>query len=107
MNILVINNYRDTEEDRKAGKHTLIVRMGRDFVPRFYLTCGLLSLGLLYPIYSSWGMLLMLPYIVLFSATHHHLQFAEGAELNKTLGKTTHNVFFLALFIGAMLLLKG
>ena len=107
VNILVVNNYRDAEEDRKAGKRTLIVRMGRDFAPRFYLTCGLLSLGLLYPIYSFWGMLLMLPYIVLFSATHRHLQFAEGAELNKTLGKTARNVFFLALLIGAMLLLKG
>ena len=107
VNILVVNNYRDAEEDRKAGKRTLIVRMGRDFAPRLYLTCGLLSLGLLYPIYSFWGMLLMLPYIVLFSATHRHLQLAEGAELNKTLGKTARNVFFLALLIGAMLLLKG
>ena len=52
-------------------------------------------------------MLLMLPYIVLFSATHRHLQLSEGAELNKTLGKTARNVFFLALLIGAMLLLKG
>ena len=26
VNILVVNNYRDVEEDRKAGKQTLIVR---------------------------------------------------------------------------------
>ena len=31
VNILVVNNYRDVEEDRKAGKQTLIVRMGKDF----------------------------------------------------------------------------
>ena len=47
VNILVVNNYRDVAEDSKAGKRTLIVRMGQDFAPRLYLTCGLLSLGLL------------------------------------------------------------
>ena len=48
VNILVVNNYRDVAEDSKAGKRTLIVRMGQDFAPRLYLTCGLLSMGLLY-----------------------------------------------------------
>ena len=107
VNILIVNNYRDVDEDHKAGKHTLIVRMGRDFAPRFYLTCGLLSMGFLYPIYSFWGMLLMLPYVVIFSMTHRQLQESEGSELNKTLGATARNVFFLALLIGAMLLLRA
>ncbi|MGB0290582.1 MAG: prenyltransferase, partial [Opitutales bacterium] len=30
-NILVVNNYRDIEADRAAGKRTLLVRLGRDF----------------------------------------------------------------------------
>lgn len=107
VNILIVNNYRDVDEDRKAGKRTLIVRMGRDFAPRFYLTCGLLSMGLLYPIYSFWGMLLMLPYVIAFSMTLRQLQESEGSALNKTLGATARNVFFLALLIGAMLLLKS
>ena len=107
VNILIVNNYRDVDEDCKAGKRTLIVRMGRDFAPRFYLTCGLLSMGLLYPIYSFWGMLLMLPYVIAFSMTHRQLQEVEGSALNKTLGATARNVFFLALLIGAMLLLKS
>ena len=106
VNILVVNNYRDAEEDHRAGKRTLIVRMGRDFAPRFYLTCGLLSLGLLYPIYSFWGMLCMLPYVLLFSTTHRELQSREGAELNQVLGHTARNVFLLALLVGLMLLLR-
>ena len=107
MNILVVNNYRDVAEDRKVGKRTLIVRMGQDFAPRFYLTLGLLSMGLLYPIYSFWGMLLLLPYVFLFTHAHRALQVAQGAELNRVLGWTARNVFFLALLIGAMLLLRG
>ncbi|HTT57338.1 MAG TPA: 1,4-dihydroxy-2-naphthoate polyprenyltransferase [Opitutaceae bacterium] len=31
VNILVVNNYRDADTDRKAGKHTLVVRFGRGF----------------------------------------------------------------------------
>ncbi|AHF92161.1 1,4-dihydroxy-2-naphthoate prenyltransferase [Opitutaceae bacterium TAV5] len=31
VNILVANNYRDVETDRKAGKRTLVVRLGRRF----------------------------------------------------------------------------
>ncbi len=106
VNILVVNNYRDVEEDRKVGKRTLIVRMGRDFAPRFYLTLGLLSMGLLYPIFSFWGMLLLLPYVFLFTHAHRALQTAQGAELNQVLGLTARNVFFLALLVGAMLLLQ-
>lgn len=106
VNILVVNNYRDVAEDSKAGKRTLIVRMGQDFAPRLYLTCGLLSMGLLYPIYSFWGMLLLLPYVLLFSQTHHALQTSRGAELNGVLARTARNVFLLALLIGAMLWLK-
>ena len=106
VNILVVNNYRDVEEDRKVGKRTLIVRMGRDFAPRFYLTLGLLSMGLLYPIVSFWGMLLLLPYVFLFTHAHRALQTAQGAELNQVLGLTARNVFFLALLVGAMLLLQ-
>lgn len=106
VNILVVNNYRDAVEDHRAGKRTLIVRMGRDFAPRFYLTCGLLSMGLLYPIYSFWGMLCMLPYVLLFSTTHRELQQYEGQELNIVLGYTARNAFLLSLLIGLMLLLR-
>lgn len=106
VNILVVNNYRDVAEDSKAGKRTLIVCMGQDFAPRLYLTCGLLSMGLLYPVYSFWGMLLLLPYVLLFSQTHRALQTSSGAELNGVLARTARNVFLLALLIGAMLWLK-
>ena len=106
VNILVVNNYRDVAEDSKAGKRTLIVRMGQDFAPRLYLTCGLLSMGLLYPIYSCWGLLLLRPYVLLFSQTHRALQTSRGAELNDVLARTARNVFLLALLIGAMLWLK-
>lgn len=106
VNILVVNNYRDYDEDNKVGKRTLIVKMGRDFGPRLYLSCGLLSMALLYPIYSSWAMPLLLIYIVLFSRTYRSLQSGQGEQLNLTLAHTARNAFVLALMIGLMLLLN-
>src|SRR3954471_21573749 len=35
--ILVVNNVRDLETDRRAGKRTLAVRMGREGARRFYI----------------------------------------------------------------------
>jgi 1,4-dihydroxy-2-naphthoate octaprenyltransferase len=48
-NILVVNNYRDAEEDRSSGKRTLAVSFGRGFARRQYrLTLLLVALITLY-----------------------------------------------------------
>ena len=57
VNILIVNNYRDYEEDRKSGKRTILVKKGRDLGPKLYLACGLLSMMVLYPFFSAGGLL--------------------------------------------------
>lgn len=106
VNILVVNNYRDVEEDRKAGKHTSIVRMGRDFAPKLYLSCGLLSMLLLYPLYSTWGIWLLLLYGYFFIGAYKALQRSEGQALNNVLALTARNVFYLSVLIVALLMLQ-
>lgn len=105
-NILIVNNYRDYHEDLKSGKKTSIVRFGIDFAPRFYMTCGLLSIMLLYPIFSSWGFIFVIFYLLLFLHTYRELNAFEGKMLNKTLGHTARNVFFLSLLVIILLILK-
>lgn len=39
MAILLVNNIRDIDEDRAAGKKTLVVRIGRKFGMAFYQAC--------------------------------------------------------------------
>jgi 1,4-dihydroxy-2-naphthoate octaprenyltransferase len=90
--ILVVNNLRDVEEDRKSQKKTLIVRFGRKFGQWEYLLCILLSAlipwitTIIYGI-NFWGILTAtIPIIALpqiksvFSDT--------GKTLNPTLEKT-------------------
>jgi len=106
VNILVVNNYRDYKEDAQAGKQTLIVRMGRDFAPKLYLSCALLSILVLFPVYSRWAMWLILAYGYFVLNAYRSLTSLEGTSLNKTLGLTARNVFFLAILIVLFIFLR-
>lgn len=44
-NVLVVNNYRDIDSDRKAGKRTLAVRFGRPFTRAEFALCHGISLA--------------------------------------------------------------
>jgi 1,4-dihydroxy-2-naphthoate octaprenyltransferase len=65
--IIVVNNVRDVETDRRAGKNTLAVRIGRESAVRLY---GLLVLGafVVLPIALVAGEASMLPLIGLLAA---------------------------------------
>lgn len=91
-NVLVINNYRDREDDRKVGKKTLAVRWGGRAMERLYLVNGFLALfcieystALTIPVIWQLGALI---YINLHVLNWIRLKNSEGAELNPILGKT-------------------
>jgi 1,4-dihydroxy-2-naphthoate octaprenyltransferase len=91
--ILVVNNVRDMETDRRAGKRTLAVRLGRErtralYAAMVYLAFPLAQLPWLLGSLSAW---LLLPLAVLPVAvplvrtvrTH-----ADGPTLNEALART-------------------
>jgi len=56
-NILVVNNYRDAEADRAAGKLTLVARAGRRFARGLYAVSGAAAAGaMLYLAGSGYGL---------------------------------------------------
>lgn len=54
--ILVINNLRDLENDRKAGKHTLAVILGEQATKKQYLIC-MMAAYLILPLAASRGVI--------------------------------------------------
>jgi 1,4-dihydroxy-2-naphthoate polyprenyltransferase len=63
--ILVVNNLRDTDTDRRVGKRTLAVRLGRERTRRLYAGMVLgayvvLTIGLLLADGPAWGLLALL-----------------------------------------------
>ena len=91
-NILIVNNYRDIEEDREANKRTLAVLLGRNFTRWQYIllisVCYLISLILNFQFnFSFW---IFLPYLTLpiTIILVRMLYKYRGEELNKTLELT-------------------
>ncbi len=108
-NILVVNNLRDIETDRKAGKQTLAVQLGASGARREYVICLVLAYGIVtvmaaLGIMSAWVLLtwLMLPQavrLVRFISTQ------EGRPLNQALAGTGQfELFFGILFALGMAL---
>jgi 1,4-dihydroxy-2-naphthoate octaprenyltransferase len=104
--ILVVNNLRDLDNDRKAGKHTLAVRMGEQGTKIEYIVCMVIAFIIPLPIawagMISWTTLiawLSLPMAI--QATRIVLT-QKGRPLNAALAITgqTALVFSLLFWLG-------
>jgi 1,4-dihydroxy-2-naphthoate octaprenyltransferase len=108
-NILVVNNYRDIEEDRAANKNTLAVKMGTTFTR--YQFIFLIIISFLTPLvlfiffnYTAW---IFLPYFTVpFAAKAvRMITTLNGTDLNKTLELTARlSALFGILFSAGLAL---
>ena len=91
-NILVINNYRDREEDRSNGKNTLAVIFGEKFTRIQYVVFMILSYSILFIVYFTFkkSLLVFLPMLSLPLSVKliKMIYTLRGKELNKTLELT-------------------
>ena len=101
--LLILNNYRDHDNDLRAGKKTLVVHIGKKNAERLY--CALGNLGIItiigvtiYEVFQHEASSMFLPlaalYIILHNRTYMEMKkIGEGRELNRILGKTALNIF--------------
>lgn len=102
--LLVVNNYRDREQDALSGKRTVVVRWGEPFGRYFYLGLGLAVwlLCLLMTVRGSLSVdeLVWAPsaYLLLhFSTWRKMVSIGSGRELNRILGETSRNMLLFGL----------
>jgi 1,4-dihydroxy-2-naphthoate octaprenyltransferase len=91
--ILAVNNVRDIDTDRRAGKRTLAVRLGRERAQRLYVTlvCGafvLLPLGLWAADGPAWALLGLAAAPLAVRPTRAILTRTDGPSLNRALAAT-------------------
>jgi 1,4-dihydroxy-2-naphthoate octaprenyltransferase len=109
--ILVVNNVRDVEQDRASGKHTLPVRLGREWGVREY--AGLLVLAYLVPAGMALGglaaptVLVVLVTLPLASRLSRSLARDRGRALNRTLAGTARLALLWSVLFAAGLALGG
>ena len=108
-NILIVNNYRDIEEDKTAGKNTLAVLLGREFSRYEYVFFILISFFVPFLLHFKYdfNIWIFLPYITLpIAITLVKMIFAlTGIQLNKTLELSAKfsAIYGLLLSIGIVL----
>jgi 1,4-dihydroxy-2-naphthoate polyprenyltransferase len=108
-NILVVNNFRDIEEDREANKMTLAVILGREFSRGQFIFLILISytVSVVLYFYFNFSLWIFLPFATLPIAIIliKMLYTLNGEKLNKTLELSAKfaGLFGLLLFIGLIL----
>ena len=104
-NVLIVNNYRDMEDDAAVGKRTTVVIFGRRFMSLAYLFSGLTGMAVMIPVWTRlplWASAVPVIYIVLHLKVWLKLRKSTGTALNPLLGRTAVNLLvFSLLFMAA------
>ena len=90
-NVLIVNNYRDHDDDKEVGKRTLAVIFGRSAVSNLYLFNGYIAVALMGVTWMSmliWAWVIPILYLIAHTAIWWQLGIRTGARLNPLLGMT-------------------
>ena len=119
-NLLMVNNYRDRNQDKVSGKRTIVVRIieaqqralgeqqgqkeGEQICLDLYLWLGIISTLLAFTAlflnpFSTIRYPLMLIYLILHFRTFRQLKTLDGKALNQVLGSTARNIFLFGLLL--------
>ena len=99
-NVLVVNNYRDMDDDKAVNKRTTVVIFGRRVMSWCYMLAGVAAMAAMTPVWIElrlWSLPIVLVYIVLHLKNWQYLKKAQGAALNPLLGKTAMTLLIFSL----------
>ena len=108
-NVLVVNNYRDMEDDAAVGKRTTVVIFGRKVMSIAYLLSGFIGMLVMIPVWlvlPVWALVIPLIYLALHIKTWSDLTQSAGSAINPLLGRTAMNLLIFALFFSGTCLLN-
>ncbi len=101
--LLMVNNYRDFEQDKQNGKKTLIVKMGASSGKALYFITGVIAAELCWYFAFNglyWAAILPQIYLIPHILTWNEMvRIGKGKELNRVLGKTGRNIFIFGLLL--------
>ena len=109
VNVLVVNNYRDLEDDAAVGKRTTVVIFGRKLMSAAYLLSGFIGMSVMIPVWLGMPVCVFavpLIYLVLHVKTWYSLRQSAGAAINPLLGRTAMNLLVFALLFAVTCLLS-
>nr|WP_303256462.1 1,4-dihydroxy-2-naphthoate octaprenyltransferase [uncultured Prevotella sp.] len=112
--LLIVNNYRDIDNDRSNGKITLAVRLGESKTRRLYESIGYIAAGIMiilvfFDLYQTDKFIptyaIYLIYIILHRQSYQEMKrINKGAKLNQVLGLTARNILIFGILSVAAIL---
>lgn len=112
--LLIVNNYRDIDNDRSNGKITLAVRLGESKTRRLYESIGYIAAGIMiilvfFDLYQIDKFIptyaIYLIYIILHRQSYQEMKrINKGAKLNQVLGLTARNILIFGILSVAAIL---
>ena len=112
--LLIVNNYRDIDNDRSNGKITLAVRLGESKTRRLYESIGYIAAGIMiilvfFDLYQIDKVIptyaIYLIYITLHRQSYQEMKrINKGAKLNQVLGLTARNILVFGILSVAAIL---
>ena len=112
--LLIVNNYRDIDNDRSNGKITLAVRLGESKTRRLYESIGYTAAGIMiilvfFDLYQIDKFIptyaIYLIYIILHRQSYQEMKrINKGAKLNQILGLTARNILVFGILSVAAIL---
>ncbi len=110
-NVLIVNNYRDADDDKEVNKRTTAVIFGRKTMQRVYFINGMIAIVLIecatitrIPIIWQAG---MLAYANFHYMLWVKLKYYKGSQLNPVLGQTAMLMFGVAIWLTLALCLNA
>ena len=101
-NVLIVNNYRDMEDDKAVNKNTTVVIYGRKVMGWCYMLAGVVAMAAMTPVWMElrqWTLPVVLVYFVLHTRNWQYLKKSQGAALNPLLGKTAVTLLIFSLML--------
>lgn len=112
--LLIVNNYRDIDNDRSNGKITLAVHLGESKTRRLYKSIGYTAAGIMiilvfFDLYQIDKFIptyaIYLIYIILHRQSYQEMKrINKGAKLNQVLGLTARNILVFGILSVAAIL---
>lgn len=100
-NVLLINNYRDYDDDKAVNKQTLAVKLGRKSATQIYAFNGVLAvIAFMHKPWLEmprWTLVFPIIYLLIHSILSIKITRKEGRELNPFLGMTAMAMLYYCL----------
>ena len=98
-NLLIVNNYRDAEQDAQNGKKTTVTVFGKRFMKGVYFLNPIIAVVLMCLVFNTTVLLYLIPFLIYSIYVDIKFSKSSGSELNKLIVMSSLEAIIFALSI--------